>query len=164
MSANWHSEQSCMCELYLRTVYCSTQFCLKRISNEAPRTLKDNLSAHILLPYSPDMSETILTPHIGVPSDKLGIEKASVQHVEDYDGGSEKRDASRPPMMTRLDGMGIGRAALLYKRILLVCMLAGFSASLDGYRKHSPASSRIAALLKSAEINLNGSIISNIGE
>jgi len=66
-------------------------------------------------------------------------------------------------MRSELDDMGVFKAVWYYKRIWMVCMLAAFSASLEGYRVYTRPGRGDRQEADDAEVNLNGSIVSNSG-
>jgi hypothetical protein len=66
-------------------------------------------------------------------STKYEIE--NVQDVQQDDGIDVKHDKDfEPQQIQAFDKLSVWQAAKLYRKIGLVCFLAAFSASLDGYQ------------------------------
>lgn len=67
-------------------------------------------------------------------SDNMATEKPDFQMVETH-GDDTKRDVHHQPIRTDQDNLGVLAAVKQYKRVAAICMLAAFSASLEGYRE-----------------------------
>lgn len=63
--------------------------------------------------------------------DTAHIDQSAMVH--DIDNALEKNQPVQ--MKSSLDHLSVWQAALAYKRVTLLCFVAAFSASLDGYRK-----------------------------
>jgi len=92
--------------------------------------------------------------------------KPEVMHTEDveYDEDTKPQVQHVVQMKSSLDDLSTWQAIKRYKRICIICMLAAFSASLDGYQSELDdcASSDVVSnrplMLFSRPVNLNGSI------
>lgn len=82
-----------------------------------------------------------------------------VQHDEGLD--KHERDLE-PQQMGVFDKLSVWQAAKLYRKIGLVCFLAAFSASLDGYQGESHPAHRQRTCLTLTG-SFNGSVVSNKG-
>ena len=67
------------------------------------------------------------------------FEVAHIPHAPDTTAGDADLAAAKGhivQMRSELDDMSVFKAVWFYKRIWMVCMLAAFSASLEGYRRY----------------------------
>jgi len=70
--------------------------------------------------------------------------KPEISHFDEarddvYDGHDHKEATQHVVMKSSLDRLSVFQAMRMYKRVVGIAMLAAFSASLDGYRKHANA-------------------------
>jgi hypothetical protein len=63
---------------------------------------------------------------------EIEVKHQDVQHDDDVDNKQEKD--SEPQQIQAFDKLSVWQAAKMYRKIGLVCFLAAFSASLDGYQ------------------------------
>jgi hypothetical protein len=79
---------------------------------------------------------TIFTPlqrgTMNAHDNEIEIKHQDIQHDDDVDNKQE-RD-SEPQQIQAFDKLSVWQAAKMYRKIGLVCFLAAFSASLDGYQ------------------------------
>lgn len=64
-------------------------------------------------------------------------DKVTVDHHDQHDAVESKGDdrhATQAIMKSSLDRLSVFQAMRVYKRVVLIAMMAAFSASLDGYR------------------------------
>ena len=64
--------------------------------------------------------------------DKIEVKHQDIQHDDDVDHKQE-RDYE-PQQIQAFDKLSVWQAAKMYRKIGLVCFMAAFSASLDGYQ------------------------------
>ena len=63
---------------------------------------------------------------------EIEVKQQDIQHEDDVDNKHEKD--SEPQQIQAFDKLSVWQAAKMYRKIGLVCFLAAFSASLDGYQ------------------------------
>jgi hypothetical protein len=63
---------------------------------------------------------------------EIEVKQQDIQHEDDVDNKHEKD--FEPQQIQAFDKLSVWQAAKMYRKIGLVCFLAAFSASLDGYQ------------------------------
>jgi len=64
--------------------------------------------------------------------DKIEVKHQDIQHEDDVDQKQERDH--EPQQIQAFDKLSVWQAAKMYRKIGLVCFMAAFSASLDGYQ------------------------------
>jgi len=92
---------------------------------------------------------------------EIEVKQQDIQHDDDVDHKQE-RDFE-PQQIQAFDKLSVWQAAKMYRKIGLVCFMAAFSASLDGYQGMSELTKALRKNYADNQGSFNGSIVSNKG-